>query len=192
MFKKIAFISLAFLISAQVHSATLNVDSSGNLLGASDVDVGGDLYSVSFLDGPCITVFSPCNEATGFAFNDVVTADLASQALLDQVLIDAGLGNFDTIPDLTFGCAADEQCNILTPYEFLSGGTVFRMSIAVNRNLIDEVLPGTKSRTSSTGLDPFAVYAVWSPAPVPIPAAVWLFGTALIGLVGFGKRRKPI
>ena len=26
--------------------------------------------------------------------------------------------------------------------------------------------------------------------PVPIPAAVWLFGTALIGLFGFGKRRK--
>jgi hypothetical protein len=26
--------------------------------------------------------------------------------------------------------------------------------------------------------------------PVPIPAAVWLFGTALIGLVGFAKRRK--
>ena len=28
------------------------------------------------------------------------------------------------------------------------------------------------------------------PSPVPVPAAVWLFGTALIGLVGFGKRRK--
>ena len=27
---------------------------------------------------------------------------------------------------------------------------------------------------------------------VPVPAAVWLFGTALIGLVGFGKRRKAI
>jgi len=27
-------------------------------------------------------------------------------------------------------------------------------------------------------------------SPIPIPAAVWLFGTALIGLVGFGKRRK--
>jgi hypothetical protein len=25
---------------------------------------------------------------------------------------------------------------------------------------------------------------------VPLPAAVWLFGTALIGLAGFGKRRK--
>ena len=24
---------------------------------------------------------------------------------------------------------------------------------------------------------------------VPVPAAIWLFGTALIGLIGFGKRR---
>ena len=28
------------------------------------------------------------------------------------------------------------------------------------------------------------------PPAVPVPAAVWLFGTALIGLIGFGKRRK--
>jgi hypothetical protein len=28
--------------------------------------------------------------------------------------------------------------------------------------------------------------------PVPIPAALWLFGTALIGLVGFSKRRKTV
>ena len=28
------------------------------------------------------------------------------------------------------------------------------------------------------------------PSAVPVPAAVWLFGTALIGLVGFKKRRK--
>jgi hypothetical protein len=27
-------------------------------------------------------------------------------------------------------------------------------------------------------------------AVVPLPASVWLFGTALIGLVGFSKRRK--
>jgi hypothetical protein len=29
-----------------------------------------------------------------------------------------------------------------------------------------------------------------SPNAVPVPAAVWLFGTALLGLIGFGKRRK--
>ena len=27
---------------------------------------------------------------------------------------------------------------------------------------------------------------------VPVPAAVWLFGTALIGLVGFGRRKKAV
>ena len=30
------------------------------------------------------------------------------------------------------------------------------------------------------------------PSVVPVPAAVWLFGTALIGLVGFGKRKSKI
>jgi hypothetical protein len=29
-----------------------------------------------------------------------------------------------------------------------------------------------------------------SVSAVPVPAAIWLFGTALIGLIGFGKRRK--
>jgi hypothetical protein len=31
---------------------------------------------------------------------------------------------------------------------------------------------------------------VLSVAEVPIPAAAWLFGSALVGLVGVGKRKK--
>ena len=31
-----------------------------------------------------------------------------------------------------------------------------------------------------------------SVSAVPVPAAVWLFGTALLGLFGFGKRRKTV
>jgi ABC-type antimicrobial peptide transport system permease subunit len=52
-------------------------------------------------------------------------------------------------------------------------------------------LTGTLSLTEGWGaaLDNVSVLAV-NPNPVPVPAAVWLFGTALIGLVGFGKRRK--
>ena len=36
------------------------------------------------------------------------------------------------------------------------------------------------------------LYSTFAPStsPVPVPAAIWLFGSALIGLVGFGKRRK--
>jgi hypothetical protein len=40
---------------------------------------------------------------------------------------------------------------------------------------------------SSVGIDDVTYGGV---SPVSVPAAVWLFGTALIGLVGFGKRRK--
>ena len=34
--------------------------------------------------------------------------------------------------------------------------------------------------------------ALVRPSAVPVPAAIWLFGTALIGLVGFGKRKPRI
>jgi hypothetical protein len=45
--------------------------------------------------------------------------------------------------------------------------------------------------TNSTGQD-FSMGFDTTIPPVPIPAAVWLFGTALIGLVGIGKRRKTV
>ena len=38
----------------------------------------------------------------------------------------------------------------------------------------------------SAGIDNY----IASVAPVPIPAAAWLFGTALIGFVGYSRRRK--
>jgi hypothetical protein len=31
---------------------------------------------------------------------------------------------------------------------------------------------------------------VLSPSPVPVPAAVWLFASALTGLAGFARRRR--
>jgi hypothetical protein len=35
-------------------------------------------------------------------------------------------------------------------------------------------------------------YATFTPTAVPVPAAVWLFGSALIGLVGVSKRKYRI
>ena len=37
-------------------------------------------------------------------------------------------------------------------------------------------------------IDNFSIAS--APPPVPVPAAIWLFGTAIIGLVGFRKRRN--
>jgi hypothetical protein len=39
-------------------------------------------------------------------------------------------------------------------------------------------------------MDNLRIEASDIPAAVPVPAAIWLFGTALLGLIGFGKGRK--
>jgi hypothetical protein len=49
-----------------------------------------------------------------------------------------------------------------------------------------ETLAGFSGFTGNT----FDIYRISHISEVPVPAAFWLFGTALIGLVGFGKRRK--
>ena len=38
--------------------------------------------------------------------------------------------------------------------------------------------------------DPPSSNWVTGPSPVPVPAAVWLFGTALVGFIGLSRRRK--
>ena len=51
----------------------------------------------------------------------------------------------------------------------------------------------TASAPNIIGIAPSVIVngsALVSVPEVPIPAAVWLFGTALIGLVGFSKRRE--
>lgn len=58
-----------------------------------------------------------------------------------------------------------------------------------------DAITSVKVSHAFTGVTLAGVYGiddvVFSTAsPVPIPAAAWLFGTALIGLVGIGKRRK--
>ena len=67
----------------------------------------------------------------------------------------------------------------------LSGTASYAQSSRMDSGwiLIDDVLKGAH-------LSLYGVSGVLTVSQVPLPAAVWLFGTALIGLVGFSKRRK--
>jgi len=44
--------------------------------------------------------------------------------------------------------------------------------------------PGEKCGLTGSG------FVTGTPA-VPVPAAVWLFGSGLIGLIGIARRKKP-
>jgi hypothetical protein len=177
------------LASSSASAATLNV-SGGQLLGASGVDVGGAFYNVEFLDGTCIDLYNGCDSLSDFTFQTIDDANLASQALLDQVFVD-GTGLFDTDPALTFGCNNSGSCRTRTSYglSVVESALVFSIR-AINTDPSwpggDIVQDGGAIGTGyNTATNDAVVWAVWTPVPEP--------GTALLlslGLLGLSARKR--
>lgn len=179
MFKHtLAIVGLTLSFSA--NAATLNV-VDGQLMGAYDVNVDGALYDVAFVDGSCNSLFNGCSD---FLFSTSAQAASASQALLDQVFIN----EFDTNPALTNGITSAVVGQIYTPYNAGVSTSYARNSSGgaadfVNSAGLSQFFNSTDSSTS--------VYAVWSSASeVPVPAAAWLFGSGVVGLGLFKRKRS--
>ncbi|HIG00776.1 MAG TPA: hypothetical protein EYQ66_05655 [Myxococcales bacterium] len=108
--RKLVLVVGLVLMASGVQAATLNV-IGGQLHGASGVIVDGNAYDVEFLEGSCISLFDGCDDVSDFTFQTQAAAILASQALLDQALLDGGAGLFDSQPGLTFGCVPSDTPN---------------------------------------------------------------------------------
>ena len=147
---------LLLCVSLGANSADLVIDGSGQLLGATDVDVGGTLYDVQFVEGSCNSLFNNCIE---FAFTSLANTTVASEALLDQVLV----GVFDFDPTLTYGI---EQTNgpflgqIWTPYSLVGAHVLY--SGIQNGNGSDTVFNTQISAVHSTADREISVYAMWT------------------------------
>lgn len=192
MFFRLSAIIISLLsLAMPLNAAILEVNGDGKLIGATNIDVGGTLYDVSFVEGTCISVFSGCDSAADFTFQTAELAELASQALIDQVL----LGDFDSNAGLTYGCTDNAfLCYLTTPYalngneaEAKAAGNTATAKFLSNRFYFSDY---------DTSIDGAGVYAVWSgsitPVPVPVPATAWLFGSGLLGLVGIARRKKAV
>lgn len=206
-FKKLYHIALATILSLGVvffamgqmatpaKAVTLVVDGSGQLIGATDIDLGTlGVFNVSFTGASCIAVFGGCDDLSDFEFNNQADATTAAQALLSQVFVNnhssAPSSLFDTDPELIQGCTNVQTCTVAIPFSLSSQVVTVMYSFNSSVESIDQtILANLNVGTTSNNLT-FAHFI--SISEVPVPAALPLFGTglALMGILGWRRKRK--
>lgn len=193
---KLIFALVGMFTILPVSAATV-ITNGGYLTGAKGVDIGGNLYDVNFRASTCALTYDGCDEVSDFFFQNLTDSRAASQALMDQVFLDSSAGEFNSYSGLTQGCVATNPCFVMTPYGVTANGT-YKASYFINfssdwwageLDRVDEINSFLPNRAASNLL-----FTEWSNSAnvsaVPIPAAIWLFGSGLLGIGALKKRKK--
>jgi hypothetical protein len=184
------FVGLVMATSG-THAATLDIDGSGQLLGAFDVNVDGSLYDVEFRNGSCEELYEGCDSVSDFPFGVEPEGDLAAHALLDQVLIDSvSLGLFDSDPSLTRGCGSGtDTCHVLTPFDFRDPSGLSHWNVSNRVNEVNDLVYSLSLSATEpeTVLGDGLTYAVWTFVPEPGSGLLQL--TALLVVAGLSRCR---
>lgn len=199
----IIFLCLFFAANKSVAVETIS-DEHNNLLGAIGVKINNQLYDVKFEDKPAEILFLNKENNYNFLFTTLEDAKAASQALLDQVLVD----QYDTHPEYTHGIDYKSCSYILTPYkaEFSEYYNHILIYIYSAVNSYAQNSPGDHtiqysaqleswSPTTLTDADDSLVYAVWTlntATAVPEPATALLFSVGILGITSFGRKRRTV
>jgi hypothetical protein len=177
---KTFFVTIALLFS--MHSAHAAVMPSPNIDFGS---IGPGSYTGT------VTLPDFGNDVAWFQFTLGSTANVSLDTLGSTEFVSSGLIELDTILALydSSGTVIDQNddCQPVTPTSclsfsslaagtYLAGGAEFNTLFAA----LWEVDPGVLSDGD--------VKLNINVSAVPVPAAIWLFGTALIGFVGMSRR----
>ena len=192
-----------FFYSSITFASVVHHIQYDQLVGATGIEINGEVYQVQFADSSCIFLFNDCDETTDFFFPDAQSGLEANLALLEQVLLDLPSGLFDSEPELTHGCYSHIQCSIVTPVGSVAPQlevfpAVFLINKKDQRNDI-HTGSGSTFRASDFGLRNSSAdtltYAIWSKeagsgVSVPVPASFLLYSSALVAIL-IMKDRPP-
>jgi hypothetical protein len=145
-------------------------------IGILDLDVGGTLYNVDFLaDTTADDLYG--SPPRSYDFDN----ETAASAALDAVIAALNAHTPEEITDV----GADGNVRFYIGYEDTFLDTL--LFTVESQYLNSDWQNNGRFEMTNTFR---RVYADFS--PIPVPAAVWLFGSGLLGLIGVARRRKTV
>lgn len=181
------FISLIAMSNASRANVVANIDNTGQLTGFQGIVFSGFSWDVQFKKGSAFQTFE---NGSSLDFHDSNQAQVASQALLTTYQLPA-YNIYNLNPELTFGVTDVNMGSIFTPWFMdvnVAGGVTFNNWHEPLGDFINIFQASIHDDLSS---NPFAVYADWNQvSAVPVPTAIWLMSSGLLGLIGFSRKNK--
>ena len=177
-----AVLLLSGLVVSTAGAATYYVDYAA----ATAMDMSGEnVYRANDPSGDSIVYPGVAAGATfthTYDFNVTDILGLTAQAIMNVTVGGASIADltfsWDTGSSAVVTNASGVATGTVTFTDFLASGL---HTLTVTGKVI-EMVPGADLDTAYD----FSIYTT----SVPIPAAFWLLGSALVGFVGFGRRRS--
>ncbi len=164
-------------------AATVNLDgltaiSIDNLLLPVRTPAGDFYYDVTFVFGDAFSIYGPDLD---FQFSGLDAAEFAMTEIVDAFEFNS------TVPQSIGTSFADNSDVFFIPYG-LDDDKALVENVNANYNDVSERWQQIAASESVLPSDP-RWFAIIEPSnPVPVPAAVWLFGSAL-GFLGWMRRK---
>ncbi len=183
MFKPTLLIASLLLISHTAYAEIQTWTASGTCLNSS-FQVGNTGYdcseAFSLLEVPTIEVAFSLTFDTSYAVNDPAAfIDLTVTVDPNEVFGSSAIYQLDgPLIDARFDPASADVLVMSGGWTAFSAGSLFwDLTLDENTHFGGEVTPFASPSN------------LWTLTPVPVPAAAWLFGSALVGLAAI-KRKK--